>query len=179
MCLFINWCGASMDLLSSQNHLQIISVPEINKKGSFKNVKDGEFINDVKSMVAVEKEPNERQGRHMCKKKKKKLKKHMKYLFPLLIGWLLIKSILLPVALKGLALLSGKAVVLSLMSLVLAAILGLRRLAQNITGFSSAAGADIAAYKRKGLLYDDDPEQLEPQEGGADPYSYYRRIDRH
>lgn len=67
MCLFINWCGASMDLLSSQNHLQIISVPEINNKGSFKNVKDGEFINDVKSMVAVEREPNERQGRHMCK----------------------------------------------------------------------------------------------------------------
>lgn len=62
--------------------------------------------------------------------RKKKFKLN-KYLLPLMVGVILIKSILLPIALKALALLSGKAVVLSLMSLILAAIVGLKKVAQK------------------------------------------------
>lgn len=49
----------------------------------------------------------------------------------MIIGFLLIKSILLPITLKALAVLSGKAVVLSLMSLILAAIIGLKKIAHQ------------------------------------------------
>ncbi|EZA55596.1 uncharacterized protein LOC105279079 [Ooceraea biroi] len=62
--------------------------------------------------------------------RKKKLKLN-KYVLPLIVGFVLIKSILLPIALKTLAILSGKAVVLSLMSLILAAIIGLKKVAQK------------------------------------------------
>lgn len=49
----------------------------------------------------------------------------------MIIGFILIKSILLPITLKALAVLSGKAVVLSLMSLILAAIVGLKKVAHK------------------------------------------------
>lgn len=62
--------------------------------------------------------------------RKKKFKLN-KYVLPLIVGFVLIKSILLPIALKALAVLSGKAVVLSLMSLILAAIVGLKKVAQK------------------------------------------------
>ncbi|KAM0736206.1 hypothetical protein ACS0PU_010167 [Formica fusca] len=62
------------------------------------------------------------------KKTKTKLNK---YIIPLIVGFILIKSILLPLTLKALAILSGKAVVLSLMSLILAAIVGLKKAAQE------------------------------------------------
>lgn len=54
-----------------------------------------------------------------------------KYIILLIVGFILIKSILLPLTLKALAILSGKAVVLSLMSLILAAIVGLKKAAQE------------------------------------------------
>ncbi|XP_015173230.1 PREDICTED: uncharacterized protein LOC107064734 [Polistes dominula] len=82
--------------------------------------------------------------------RKKKKHKLNKYVVPLIVGFLLIKSILLPIALKALAVLSGKAVVLSLMSLILAAIVGLKKVAQS----SSSNGYDVVnvpstKYRRK------------------------------
>lgn len=93
-----------------------------------------------------------------------------KYVFPMLVGFLLIKSILLPMALKALAILSGKAVVLSLMSLILAAIIGLRNMANGGSPAQSkidlVANVPLSKYRRKDLL--DHADQLED-----DPYRYY------
>ncbi|XP_012522972.1 uncharacterized protein LOC118648517 [Monomorium pharaonis] len=83
------------------------------------------FLNGIETLFPVSK-AYAVEGR-----KDKKLKKLNKYVLPLIIGFLLIKSILLPITLKALAILSGKAVVLSLMSLILAAIVGLKKVAQK------------------------------------------------
>lgn len=105
--------------------------------------------------------------------RKKKKYKLNKYVVPLIVGFLLIKSILLPIALKALAVLSGKAVVLSLMSLILAAIVGLKKVAQS----SSSSSYDVvnipsSKYRRKDA-YDvvDDFEEEEP-------YRFYREYRR-
>ncbi|XP_076632427.1 protein Osi13 [Colletes latitarsis] len=104
-------------------------------------------------------------------RKKKKLKLN-KYLIPLIVGFMLIKSILLPIALKTLAILSGKAVVLSLMSLILAAIVGLKKVAQS----HSASGYDVvnvplSKYRRQDLF------EMADETAESEPYKYYR--DRH
>ena len=100
---------------------------------------------------------------------------------PLLLGFLLIKSLLLPIALKGLAVLSGKAVILSLMSLILAAIVGLKRVAQGAGGIMGGGGGGggggpsgfsydgYSRYRRNDQLLDDRPA-LDVD----DPYRYYR-----
>lgn len=74
----------------------------------------------------------------------------------MIIGVILIKSILLPLTLKTLAVLSGKAVVLSLMSLILAAIVGLKKVAQE-------ASNEINKYRRQDK-YDfiDNAQEFEP-----------------
>ena len=100
-----------------------------------------------------------------------------KYVLPLLIGFLLIKSILLPIALKALAVLSGKAVVLSLMSLILAAIVGLRSVAQNGQFSQYRSDTDVvhlplSKYRRKDVS--DIRDNLEDE----DPYKYYRERRR-
>lgn len=100
-------------------------------------------------------------------RKKKYKKKLNKYVLPLLVGFLLIKSVLLPIILKTLAVLSGKAVVLSLMSLILAAIVGLRSIA---TGFTHKID-HYAKYRRK-----DWPEPVDQPE--EDPYHRYPYADR-
>lgn len=89
---------------------------------------------------------------------------------------MLIKSVLLPLALKSLAILSGKAIVLSLMSLILAAIIGLRSLAGGGGGGLREAASKIdlvnfpmAKYRRKDYL-----ENVEPIiEEEPYPYRYY------
>lgn len=94
---------------------------------------------------------------------------------PLLIGFLLIKSILLPIALKFLAVLSGKAVVLSLMSLILAAIVGLRAVAQNRVDQRSdndVVHLPLTKYRRKD--FSDFRDHYEDEE----PYRYYRERRR-
>lgn len=75
----------------------------------------------------------------------------------MLIGFLLIKSILLPITLKALAVLSGKAVVLSLMSLILAAIVGLKKVAQKESSHES-----VNKYRRQDVYFADDVQEFEP-----------------
>ncbi|CAG5078172.1 Protein of unknown function [Cotesia congregata] len=180
MCL-INWCHSSNFRL--RNSLEASYLPDIiqnidlsNQLEEFnKNNHNNGVVKTSDVTLPFENKSN-REGRYLCKKKKKKKwKKHTKYLIPLIVGWLLIKSILLPIALKALALLSGKAVVLSLMSLILAAIMGLRRLAQGgllpmALGFS--AGPTVySKYNRQ------DYSDHDNQSDFADPYDYYN--DRH
>lgn len=113
------------------------------------------------------------------RKKKKKLNK---YLAPLIVGFLLIKSILLPLVLKALAIMSGKAVVLSTMSLILAAILGLR----GIAGGAAIKKSDTGHYNYRRRDYfnnhnyrdkfEDDEfyqDYNNYQERFRDPYRYY------
>ncbi|XP_011505716.1 PREDICTED: uncharacterized protein LOC105368405, partial [Ceratosolen solmsi marchali] len=98
-------------------------------------------------------------------RKRKKFKLN-KYVFPLIIGFLLIKSVILPLALKALAILSGKAVVLSLMSLILAAIVGLRTVASG-GGTTAQNKIDLASnYKRKDMQ-----DYIDPIDDN--PYRYY------
>ncbi|KZC11134.1 hypothetical protein WN55_02495 [Dufourea novaeangliae] len=81
---------------------------------------------------------------------------------------MLIKSILLPIALKTLAILSGKAVVLSLMSLILAAIVGLKKVAQSHSGGGyEVVNVPYGKYRRQDMLEmtEDTPE--------SEPYKYY------
>ncbi|XP_076394938.1 protein Osi13 [Megachile rotundata] len=109
-------------------------------------------------------------GRFPVEARKKKKHKLNKYLIPLIVGFMLIKSILLPIALKTLAILSGKAVVLSLMSLILAAIVGLKKVAQS----HSASGYEVVnlpmnKYKRHDVF-----EMADESE----PYKYYRERRR-
>ncbi|XP_076174842.1 protein Osi13 [Ptiloglossa arizonensis] len=101
-------------------------------------------------------------------RRKKKLKLN-RYLIPLIVGFMLIKSILLPIALKTLAVLSGKAVVLSLMSLILAAIVGLKKVAQGHSGGGyEIVNVPLNKYRRQDMfeMGDDTPE--------SEPYKYYR-----
>lgn len=75
----------------------------------------------------------------------------------MIIGVLLIKSILLPITLKALAVLSGKAVVLSLMSLILAAIVGLKKVAQKESGY------EYNKHRRHDIYgFVDDVQEFEP-----------------
>jgi len=93
--------------------------------------------------------------------RKKKFKLN-KYVLPLIVAFILIKSILLPIALKALAVLSGKAVVLSLMSLILAAIVGLKKVAQKESNY------EVNKYRRQdtfGFASKDSQE--------FDPYRFY------
>lgn len=87
----------------------------------------------------------------------KKIKTKLgKYIIPLIIGVILIKSILLPLTLKTLAVLSGKAVVLSLMSLILAAIVGLKKAAQETS-------YEINKYRRQDKHdFIDNAQEFEP-----------------
>ncbi|XP_053976864.1 uncharacterized protein LOC128889276 [Hylaeus anthracinus] len=99
-------------------------------------------------------------------RKKKKMKLN-KYLIPLIVGFMLIKSILLPIALKTLAILSGKAVVLSLMSLILAAIVGLKKVAQSHSG----GGYDVVPlgkYRRQDVF------EMADDTAESEPYKFYR-----
>lgn len=82
---------------------------------------------------------------------------------------MLIKSILLPIALKTLAILSGKAVVLSLMSLILAAIVGLKKVAQSHSGGGyEVVNLPAGKYKRQDFFEMTD-DAIE-----SEPYKYYR-----
>ncbi|KAK2579918.1 hypothetical protein KPH14_007598 [Odynerus spinipes] len=100
-------------------------------------------------------------------------KKHRlnKYVVPLIVGFLLIKSILLPIALKSLAVLSGKAVVLSLMSLILAAIVGLKKVAQSSSGYD-VVNVSPSKYKRQDVY--EPPDDF----GEEEPYRFYRQHHR-
>lgn len=101
--------------------------------------------------------------------RRKKKHKLNRYLIPLLVGFMLIKSILLPIALKTLAILSGKAVVLSLMSLILAAIVGLKKVAQSHSGHSyEVVNVPAGKYRRQDMfeMSEDTPE--------SEPYKFYR-----
>lgn len=105
--------------------------------------------------------------------RRKKKHKLNKYVIPLIVGFMLIKSILLPIALKTLAILSGKAVVLSLMSLILAAIVGLKRVAQGHSGGSyEVLTVPHNKYKRQDYL--DTGDDLMDTE----PYKFYRERRR-
>ncbi|XP_020707899.2 uncharacterized protein LOC110116986 [Athalia rosae] len=101
---------------------------------------------------------------------RKKKKKYNKYVLPLLVGFLLIKSILLPIALKSLAVLSGKAVILSLMSLILAAIVGLKKVAQG----SSASNYDVVNIPLSKYRRNDDLYRRSGLEDDDLPYQFYR-----
>ncbi|XP_014475618.1 PREDICTED: uncharacterized protein LOC106744949 [Dinoponera quadriceps] len=98
--------------------------------------------------------------------RKKKLKLN-KYVLPLIVGFVLIKSILLPIALKALAVLSGKAVVLSLMSLILAAIVGLKNVAKKESHHD-----EYNKHRRQDVFdFMSDEQELEP-------YRYYKERRR-
>lgn len=85
----------------------------------------------------------------------------------MIIGVLLIKSILLPITLKALAVLSGKAVVLSLMSLILAAIIGLKKIAQKENSYEV-----INKHRRQDVYgFIDDVQEFEP-------YRFYKERRR-
>lgn len=127
------------------------------------------ILNVINSLI-----PNEQPFDGVEGRRKKKFKLN-KFVLPLLIGFLLIKSILLPIALKFLAVLSGKAVVLSLMSLILAAIVGLRAVAQNRVDQRSdndVVHLPLTKYRRKDFA--DFRDHYEDEE----PYRYYRERRR-
>lgn len=106
--------------------------------------------------------------------RRKKKHKLNKYVIPLIVGFMLIKSILLPIALKTLAILSGKAVVLSLMSLILAAIVGLKKVAQGHSGGSyEVLTVPHNKYKRQDYLLDTGDDLMD-----TEPYKFYRERRR-
>ncbi|XP_011880753.1 PREDICTED: uncharacterized protein LOC105569164 [Vollenhovia emeryi] len=118
------------------------------------------FLNTIDTVFPISKSYNDVEGRD------KKFKKLNKYVLPLIIGFLLIKSILLPIMLKALAILSGKAVVLSLMSLILAAIVGLKKVAQK------ESSHDYNKYRRQDVYgFIDEVQELEP-------YRFYKERRR-
>lgn len=87
----------------------------------------------------------------------------------MLAGFLLVKSILIPLVLKGLAILSGKAILLSFLSLILSAIIGLRYIASGQLAAQNkidAVGTPVKKYRRK-----DYPNQEESLD--EEPYRYY------
>lgn len=106
--------------------------------------------------------------------RRKKKHKLNKYVIPLIVGFMLIKSILLPIALKTLAILSGKAVVLSLMSLILAAIVGLKKVAQGGHSGGSYEVLTVPHNKYKRQDYLDTGDDLMDTE----PYKFYRERRR-
>ncbi|EFN89940.1 uncharacterized protein LOC105192507 [Harpegnathos saltator] len=103
---------------------------------------------------------------HTAEEHRRKKFKLNKYVLPLIVGFVLIKSILLPIALKALAVLSGKAVVLSLMSLILAAIVGLKKVVQK------ESHHDNNKYRRQDIFdFMEEAQELEP-------YRYYKERRR-
>lgn len=90
-----------------------------------------------------------------------------KYILPLIVGLILIKSILLPIALKTLAVLSGKAVILSLMSLILAAIVGLKKVARE-------SSEHVYHKNRRQDAYD----FISAEEQEFEPYRFYKERRR-
>ncbi|XP_078033226.1 protein Osi13 [Augochlora pura] len=129
-------------------------------KGPVDLISDG-IVDAVDTVLPVSRFSVEARGH-----KRKKLKLN-RYLIPLLVGFMLIKSILLPITLKTLAILSGKAVVLSLMSLILAAIVGLKKVAQSHSGGGYEAGA-YGKYRRQDMLGMADTASME-----TEPYKFY------
>ncbi|XP_046143090.1 uncharacterized protein LOC114879347 [Osmia bicornis bicornis] len=108
-------------------------------------------------------------GRFSVEARRRKKHKLNKYLIPLIVGFMLIKSILLPIALKTLAILSGKAVVLSLMSLILAAIVGLKKVAQSHSGGGyEVVNLPANKYKRQDFF------EMTEDAIESEPYKYYR-----
>lgn len=104
----------------------------------------------------------------------------MKVLMTLAIIWLVIKALLLPIVLKGLLILSGKAFLLSLLSIILAAIMGIQRLVTVIGGFPGlpfsnfgGGGDTFSKYRRK----EDEIIDEGPTYEGSEPYKYYRNRD--
>ncbi|XP_076295353.1 protein Osi13 isoform X1 [Lasioglossum baleicum] len=125
-------------------------------------ISDG-IVNAVDTILPVSRSSVE------ARRKKKKLKLN-RYLIPLVVGFMLIKSILLPIALKTLAILSGKAVVLSLMSLILAAIVGLKKVAQSHSGGGyEVVNVPYGKYRRQDMLDMADSTSME-----SEPYKFYR-----
>ncbi|CAK9807964.1 hypothetical protein ANTQUA_LOCUS5404 [Anthophora quadrimaculata] len=124
------------------------------------------LLNDVDTVLPVTRSPYEVIAARRRRRKKHKLNR---YIIPLIVGFMLIKSILLPIALKTLAILSGKAVVLSLMSLILAAIVGLKKVAQSHHGGGyEVVNVPINKYKRQDI-FDMADEMVE-----TEPYKFYR-----
>ncbi|XP_076650791.1 protein Osi13 [Halictus rubicundus] len=127
-------------------------------------ISDG-IVNHVDTALPVSRSSVE--GKPRRRKKKLKLNR---YLIPLVLGFMLIKSILLPIALKTLAILSGKAVVLSLMSLILAAIVGLKKVAQSHSGGGyEVVNVPYGKYRRQDILEMADSASME-----SEPYKFYR-----
>ncbi|KAF7987579.1 hypothetical protein HCN44_003442 [Aphidius gifuensis] len=168
--------------------MKIITAPDVFDQATLTenySTKLGKFIGDnviniVDASDPYNIEPNGSEARHLGNKKKKKKfkKKVMKFIIPMLIIWVVIKSLVLPVVLKALAVLSGKAFLLSLMSLVLAAIMGLRRLVSAIGGipglpFSNLGPTAYSKYRRK----EDEIIDEGPSYEGSEPYKYYRDCD--
>ncbi|XP_033341543.1 protein Osi13 [Megalopta genalis] len=130
-------------------------------EGPMDLISDG-IVDAVDTVLPVSRSSVEARG-----PKRKKLKLN-KYLIPLLVGFMLIKSILLPITLKTLAILSGKAVVLSLMSLILAAIVGLKKVAQSHSGGGGYEAATYGKYRRQDMLGMTDSASME-----SEPYKFY------
>ncbi|TGZ33765.1 Uncharacterized protein DBV15_07027 [Temnothorax longispinosus] len=106
------------------------------------------------------------------RRKDNKYKKLNKYVLPLIIGFLLIKSILLPITLKVLAILSGKAVVLSLMSLILAAIIGLKKIAHKESSYEL-----VNKHRRQDVYgFIGDVQEFEPYRFYKERLSSYDKI---
>ncbi|XP_067211746.1 uncharacterized protein [Linepithema humile] len=118
------------------------------------------FLNAVDTFLPVSKSYN---SIEVAEGKAKKLKLN-KYVVPLIVGIILIKSILLPITLKTLAILSGKAVVLSLMSLILAAIVGLKKVARE--------NSDVHKLRRQ------DTYNYETEAQEFEPYRFYKEQRR-
>ncbi|XP_072935133.1 uncharacterized protein [Epargyreus clarus] len=62
----------------------------------------------------------------LLKGKKKKIKSHKKYMVPLILGLLAAKSLLIPIALKALAFISAKGLIMGFFSTMLASFLSLK-----------------------------------------------------
>ncbi|KAG7190696.1 hypothetical protein KM043_006774 [Ampulex compressa] len=144
--------------------MQDVAEPRLEDSRALPNWLSHGLMNFLEVPLSTAKSVNEARRR-------KKLKLN-KYLLPLIIGFILIKSILLPVALKTLAVLSGKAVVLSLMSLILAAIVGLKRIAQSPPGHNYDVNAPSSKYRRQDMY------NLPEEDAEREPYKYYRERRR-
>ncbi|KAJ0170867.1 hypothetical protein K1T71_013639 [Dendrolimus kikuchii] len=71
------------------------------------------------------------------KRRKKFIKFHKKYLVPLILGLLAAKSLLLPIALKTVAFMSAKGLMMSFFSTVLAALLTLKGILDHSYGYQN------------------------------------------
>ncbi|XP_017798999.1 PREDICTED: uncharacterized protein LOC108579887 [Habropoda laboriosa] len=145
--------------------------PRLENSRSYEDwIGDG-ILNDVDTVLPATRSPYD--GILLARRRRKKKHKLNRYIIPLIVGFMLIKSILLPIALKTLAILSGKAVVLSLMSLILAAIVGLKKVAQSHHGGGyEVVNVPINKYKRQDV-FDMADDLVE-----TEPYKFYRERRR-